>query len=319
MEFNFSFLERFLSGSFVIFSKQCSLYNHIIGTYDARHNQMSSIEFRTYMERMRRDWYEYHDLKIINEKYARFPMVDTKEEDDEELIQNSKRLDAFIEDTWNTWNFEDIVNTLNTGEKSKFEYRIYFRINDELLSKAYLGNDGRLKENDVSILDDELLDPSEIINEQAACNIVQEMEKYVQQEAEARGIAWESDSIHFFTKSHRSILPVHLFTKDELYEVLRHGDDSRNNRLVIDMDGYVILIQDRKNEPDMYAVRHEPYNAYNNYVGPYANLNDIDEIYLNLLDCWLIHLQTGKTQYLDYYGCTDNVEELLDRINEYYK
>lgn len=45
-------VDRFLNGSFVIFSKQ-SVYNYISGTYDARHNKMSSREFRHYIETMR--------------------------------------------------------------------------------------------------------------------------------------------------------------------------------------------------------------------------------------------------------------------------
>ncbi|RHQ94722.1 hypothetical protein DWX80_14265 [Ruminococcus sp. AF21-3] len=36
-------VDRFLNGSFVIFSKQ-SVYNHISGNYDARHNKMSSMQ-----------------------------------------------------------------------------------------------------------------------------------------------------------------------------------------------------------------------------------------------------------------------------------
>ena len=49
-------VDRFLNGSFVIFSKQ-SVYNHISGTYDARHNKMSSMEFRHYIGTISDPWY----------------------------------------------------------------------------------------------------------------------------------------------------------------------------------------------------------------------------------------------------------------------
>lgn len=54
-------VDRFLKGSFVIFSKQ-SVYNHISGTYDARHNKMSSIEFQYYIGSMRQSYYMMKDL-----------------------------------------------------------------------------------------------------------------------------------------------------------------------------------------------------------------------------------------------------------------
>ena len=40
---------RWLSGAFVVFAKG-SLYNSITATYDARHNQMTAVEFRQYIE-----------------------------------------------------------------------------------------------------------------------------------------------------------------------------------------------------------------------------------------------------------------------------
>lgn len=40
---------RFFSGSFVIFAKG-SIYNRTSGTYDGRHNQMNSTEFRSHIE-----------------------------------------------------------------------------------------------------------------------------------------------------------------------------------------------------------------------------------------------------------------------------
>jgi serine/threonine-protein kinase len=43
------YISRILSGSMVIVAKS-SMYNHDAGTYDGRHNKMSSEEFRKYIE-----------------------------------------------------------------------------------------------------------------------------------------------------------------------------------------------------------------------------------------------------------------------------
>ena len=48
--------------------------------------------------------------------------------------------------------------------------------------------------------------------------------------------------------------PRHLFTYEELEKQLRNGDDSKNNRLVIDANGYVKLVEECA-YPYLYPVR----------------------------------------------------------------
>jgi serine/threonine-protein kinase len=50
MEHFSRYVSRILSGSIVIFSKS-SMYNRESGTYDGRHNKMSSIDFRKYIQK----------------------------------------------------------------------------------------------------------------------------------------------------------------------------------------------------------------------------------------------------------------------------
>ena len=67
-------VDRFLNGSFVIFSKQ-SIYNHISGTYDARHNKMRGIEFRNYIGTMRKSYYTLRDFNRFLNVYKRIHLV----------------------------------------------------------------------------------------------------------------------------------------------------------------------------------------------------------------------------------------------------
>ncbi len=50
-------IDRFLKGSFVLFSKR-SIYNRTSGTYDARHNKMSEMEFKDHIQTAARMRYE---------------------------------------------------------------------------------------------------------------------------------------------------------------------------------------------------------------------------------------------------------------------
>ena len=75
---------------------------------------------------------------------------------------------------------------------------------------------------------------------------------------------------------------------------MRNGDDSKNNRLVIDADGYVKLIEEC-DYPHLYPVRFEEYCAYNNYVGKYADLTDLNDEYTMCLQGWLLYLKSGRT------------------------
>ena len=68
-----------------------------------------------------------------------------------------------------------------------------------------------------------------------------------------------------------------------------------------------------------YPVSQESYDARNNYVGQYANLDDVGEIYLAMLDGWLHHLRTGQRYDVDYYDQCEDAEKMLAEIKQYYQ
>lgn len=117
---------------------------------------------------------------------------------------------------------------------------------------------------------------------------------------------------------HRKTKP-HLFNREELKALLANGDDSVTNSLIIDFDGYLKL-KNIDNSGDIiayssYAVRNESYDAGNGYVGQNFDDEYINKLYLNLLDEWSLHLQSGRSLYIDYYKASLNEEEILSQIN----
>ena len=91
-----------------------------------------------------------------------------------------------------------------------------------------------------------------------------------------------------------------MFTEEEIKEVLRAGNDFHY-------------------EYYRYPVSQESYDARNNYVGQYANLDDVSEIYLAMLDGWLHHLRTGQRYDVEYYEQCEDAEKMLAEIKQYYQ
>lgn len=98
---------------------------------------------------------------------------------------------------------------------------------------------------------------------------------------------------------------------------MRDADDRFRNQLVIDENGYVKVIQD-DNIGHLFPVRHEPWEAGNNYVGKYSDLSTLDDQYISSLQGWLLYLQTGRKQYIDYVRENVDEEGILAKIGGYY-
>ena len=111
--------------------------------------------------------------------------------------------------------------------------------------------------------------------------------------------------------------PSHLFTKDEIENLMRSADDRVSNQLVIDEDGYAKIIRDGTSG-HLYPVRHESWNAGNVYVGKYSKLSTLDDTYISSLSGWLLYLESGRNQYIDCFDDLEDEKELIRRIKEYY-
>lgn len=319
---NYKWVDRFTKGTFVIFSKQ-SVYNHISGTYDARHNKMGSVAFRNYIKEMKDTYYKLKDFKHFLEIYDKDPFEEEDEEQEERTrkrLEESKKFDEFIEKSWRKWCFKNICDKNNNGRSGKLEYAIYFHINGQSFgTRKYLDETGRIKAEDFLPFLINKKGKYIFSNFDCAIKTINEVLNFIKESCNKNNIVWDEIGIYFTVELFRIQAPTHLFTEDEILGALRGGNDLKNNRLVIDEDGYAKLVNsDIPYEEYRYPVIQESYNAGNNYVGKYANLDDINEIYLNMLDGWLHHLMTEQNYSIDYYEETKNEKELLVEIEKFY-
>lgn len=316
-------VDRFLNGSFVIFSKQ-SVYNHISGTYDARHNKMSSMEFRHYIGTMRQSYYMMKDFTKFSSIYQKNPFSIKEEKEDVEIhrrIEESCKFDKFIKENWNKWCLKDICDENNNKNDGKLEFAIMFHINGGTFgARKYVAETGYICEEDVIPYPVSKDGKYLFTDFNGAVKAIVEMKDYIKKICSESGIVWQEMGIYFTIKLFRIKPPSHIFTEEEIKEVLRAGNDFRNNRLVIDEEGYAQLIDsDLHYECYRYPVSQESYDARNNYVGQYANLDDVGEIYLAMLDGWLHHLRTGQRYDVDYYDQCEDAEKMLAEIKQYYQ
>lgn len=72
--------------------------------------------------------------------------------------------------------------------------------------------------------------------------------------------------------------PTHLFTKEEIKELMKNADDRLGNTLVIDEFGLAQVIPEYFDK-HTYPVSQETWCSRNNYVGKYSSLPDLDQSY----------------------------------------
>lgn len=122
---------------------------------------------------------------------------------------------------------------------------------------------------------------------------------------------------------HRTEKP-RLFTKEELVRTIRAGDDSRDNVLVVTLQGYFALgnteymfkVRDGKVP---VAVRHGTFIAGNNYIGrEVARDNEhITKTYLAALHAWYMHLINGELDVFADFALKESEIGLREKIKRF--
>ncbi|MGG5462094.1 hypothetical protein [Clostridium sp. B9] len=117
---------------------------------------------------------------------------------------------------------------------------------------------------------------------------------------------------------HREEKP-HYFKKEELKSLLCNNEDDEN-ALIINFDGKLELISkdsNRLREYEDFAVKNEEYKTYINSKA-ISNLEALEEIYLNMLEGWMFHLESGVSIKVDFYRTLDE-EYIITELNRLYK
>lgn len=123
--------------------------------------------------------------------------------------------------------------------------------------------------------------------------------------------------ISFEARLKKEGTPSHLFTENEIEDLMRNADDENNNQLVIDEDGYAHIIQGFK-QGNLYPVSQETWCAGNMYVGKDSNLSDLHDSYVLCMNLWLNYLETGRHMYDDYYISDAGLDKVIEKVKMYY-
>lgn len=325
---------RYLYGSIVIFSK-LSIYNHISGTYDGRHNKIESQEFKKYIINMRKNYLFASEKEVIDNFYDKYNKNPFKEDVQsnrlkiyEEKIERENKAIKIIEtnieyigfakeyneikqispqQTCTVFNLSVSLEKEHASGQPKIRYVLdenyyFIKVSLDLLSL--------IRSIDCGIQNPLKFDNFEQVEEMKKVIIKKYKEKI-----EEIGIEVDLENIlSFIVNSIRIKKPEHIFTREEIENALRNGNDHINNTLVIDFNGYAHLVSSNDTDMSQFAVIHEGYCAYNNYVGKYSELNHLDDAYIGLLEGWEDHLEHGTQSYIDYIEYKFNEEELIEKI-----
>jgi len=333
-------VRRYLSGNFVFFCKE-SVYNYIHGTYDARHNTMSATEFRKYIEDLRQKYDQFCDIlkddasPDLPHLFANY--VGERERQQKQLVNvehtNAILAAAKLRSIFEDWaekrvgdlDFSTLCNQ-QTNPGSKLAYHIEFVINRpmdvvelgyRINNKRFLYTNGRiLNEREAEKLK---LDKYALYSAESANKFISDCLLYILAKYDDRAeVEADCDAFDFFRIVVLRILPpTHLFTKAEVERVMREADDSIDNVLVIDGNGFARVLPCTE-DCSLYPVRHETWIAYNNYVGKYSKLTTLDDNYRGSLEGWLKHLDTGEDVYVDYVFRNKTEDSLITAIQHFY-
>lgn len=330
---------RYIKGRILIVMKY-GPYNGIGGTYDGRHGDCSTDEFRKYIESLISRYNTIYEAikkdkklkeiqdsiiqdKILNlEEFNRNPFEKEVVKENEvqriQRIEEKKRRKEFIEQNYFTWNFQDIlaIDVVESHSPIKFIFRFKNFDEDNYLSEKqyYITTDGQIKN----------FDPKS--EQKCYCVYDRNLAIQIKERLENKIISFintnkfeEPDEYESFIQIEFVKIgkPLHLFTKKEIEEAMQAADDRVSNQLVIDENGYAKVIVN-EGFGYLYPVRHESWDAGNVYVGKYSELLTLDDDYIASLQGWLSYLQTGKKVYMDYLRENRKEEDLIEEINKYY-
>lgn len=334
---------RYTKGKFLIVMK-AGPYNMINSTYDGRHGDCSCDEFRDYIVYLI-DLYSkvYEHIKEANlhEKYSdseveqkilsmpQFNRNPFKKECANEMstkpdFEKTHESKLFIDKNFLNFDFESILASYDPPNDPKIKYIFNFTpfreetasILEILSGTAYfICSDRKIKKINLKCAQEQRYC---VYDRDIAIRIKDLLEAYMQKILKKNNLAPLESYEHCFSIQLVKIgKPSHLFTKEEIEDIMRSADDRLSNQLVIDEDGYAKIISNNTSGY-LYPVRHEPWDAGKVYVGKYSKLSTLDDDYISSLRGWLSYLETGRKQYLDYVDDTKDEKEVIRKIKEYY-
>jgi len=318
-------INRIFKGELLILLKT-SFYNSLAETYDGRHGQCSPSQFREYIGHIKDEVSNpkstRNDIhKAIGKLYKPLDADVVEAVLNQQPSKPEAPLD-FVENNYKAWNFFDCLPQ-NSDDVSKtkllFNIRVGIGSSFSSLLDNLSGNSKYLLEDGSMGIPSQSNPPYLFTSRKDVVATYKSIYNKIRSYYELAGFASHSHITDFNMEFDliQNQKPTHLFTKEEIRELMRNADDRHNNKLVIDEDGFARLIQDL-NLGSLYPVSRGMWIAGNNYVGRYSPLTTVDSAYLDSLARWLDYLKTGEHQTSDYDKHVENVNELISEIMKYY-
>ena len=231
---------------------------------------------------------------------------------------------AFIKDVLNLDFARYAENDLLTESNIGF----YFILSDNMISlfdlgnreKYYLNKKGKFK----SYIEKNFLKPRQDLPFES-CLLIRSRQKMLELESAIEDALKKIEEKYIakkeriFPKYYLNIEiekihnPTRLFSIRELKDVLRKGDDSKNNTLVIDENAQFALVQKGAMQ---YPVRFEMFCSGNGYVGKNIPEEFIKDYFGMALSGWLHYLNDGEAVYVDYRMDSMSDDEKIEKINK---
>ncbi len=302
---DYKIVARYLRGKF-LFVLKSGPYNRISSSYDGRHGQCTSEQFREYIFRLIES-----KNKSTNPSQLIQHNCKSKNKKSQEAIAERKSAEKYVKTHFSEWLFDDSDYDV---KESNGAFYISLHINDgsfAFFDNFCLCSDGYFHKKDV----ENYTDIKMIYSRSEAYECLQKCNAILKEKCLDEGF---EDVISYCTVNIiKTSNPTHMFTKDEIEKVMREADDRFHNTLVIDEDGYAKIVQGSE-VSHSYPVRHSSWNAGNVYVGKYSSLSTLDDNYIMSLQGWLSYLKNGRSITMDYIHSNCDEKSLLDEINQYY-
>lgn len=313
-------IARCLKGKFLIILKQ-GPYNMIPQMDDGRHAYCESGEFRKYIEQLEK----LFALKNLVEKETWRKVLDHVVEHCSfkpvsEIMDTSDVIESdpdFVKNNMKSFDFSRVTAKYAGMPRGKAKYRFRFHAPTIVGFFNLVQTDKELmlcKDGHVREAEHKSADIFEATNREAALIIDKELSSVI--EEYCNGKVWTLEQPYFSIEIIKTGTPSHLFSKEEIKELMIAADDRHDNILVIDEDGNARIISDRA-DTCVYPVVHHTWCARNVYVGKYSTLPDLDSCYHYCLGKWYDYLLEGVGQTMvDYEEHHETDEELVKKIKE---
>lgn len=221
----------------------------------------------------------------------------------------------YLKDNYKSINYAVIVSPHRTVQSGSISFFISAKIHGTGLPFLYEGNvlcqDGCFR----YLKQEDLCQTLLFWNRQEVIKAKESLIDYLSKECIKNGYEGEKlwQYITFAIHARKVGRPKHLFTEAEIKAVMEKGDDSMSNRLVIDENGYPMLIQDIDNGY-LYPVYQEAWGAEENAIGPNSTLSQCHDSYVSCMNCWLAYLENGMPVYADMYYSDANIDEVIEKV-----